>query len=49
VALKSLQGSHSTEFNLLMAGSMITTIPLVGLFIFCQRYFMRGITLTGGK
>ena len=49
VALKSLQGSHSTEFNLLMAGSMITIAPLVALFIFCQRYFMKGITLTGGK
>ncbi len=49
VALKSLQGSHSTEFNLLMAGSMITTIPLLVIFVFCQRYFMRGITLTGGK
>ena len=49
VALKSLQGSHATEFNLLMAGSMITTIPLIVIFIFCQRYFMRGITLTGGK
>jgi ABC-type glycerol-3-phosphate transport system permease component len=49
VALKSLQGSHSTEFNLLMAGSMITTVPLIVLFIFCQRYFIKGITLTGGK
>jgi ABC-type glycerol-3-phosphate transport system permease component len=49
VALKSLQGSHTTEYNLLMAGSMITTIPLVVIFIFCQRYFMRGLTLTGGK
>jgi len=49
VALKSLQGSHATEYNLLMAGTMITTIPLIVVFIFCQRYFMRGITLTGGK
>ena len=49
VALKSLQGSHTTEYNLLMAGSMITTIPLILIFIFCQRYFMKGITLTGGK
>jgi multiple sugar transport system permease protein len=49
VALKSLQGSHTTEYNLLMAGSMITTIPLIVVFIFCQRYFMKGITLTGGK
>lgn len=49
VALKSLQGSHQTEYNLLMAGAMVTTVPLIIIFIFCQRYFMKGITLTGGK
>jgi multiple sugar transport system permease protein len=49
VALRSLQSQHSTQWNLLMAGSVITMMPLIVLFIFCQRYFIKGITLTGGK
>ncbi|AIE87175.1 sugar ABC transporter permease [Fimbriimonas ginsengisoli Gsoil 348] len=49
VALRSLQSSHKTEFHLLMAGSMIVLLPIFLIFLFGQRYFARGITLSGGK
>lgn len=49
VGLRSLQTAHTTERHLLMAGAMLTMLPIAIIFLFCQRYFIRGITLTGGK
>jgi len=37
------------NWGLLMAGSVIATIPLIVLFIFNQRFFVEGIKLTGMK
>jgi ABC-type glycerol-3-phosphate transport system permease component len=33
----------------LMAASVVTLIPVIVLFLFCQRAFVRGITMTGMK
>ncbi len=49
VGLRSLQQAHKTEFGLMMAGSMIVLLPIFLIFFACQRYFIRGITLSGGK
>lgn len=49
VGLRSLQTAHQTEFHLLMAGAMVVLLPIFIIFIACQRYFVRGLTLTGGK
>lgn len=49
VALRSLSTQYGTEFHLLMAGAMIVMTPIVVIFLLCQRYFVRGIALTGGK
>jgi multiple sugar transport system permease protein len=32
-----------------MAGSVILLVPILILFILCQRYYVRGIALTGLK
>jgi multiple sugar transport system permease protein len=32
-----------------MMGSFLTTLPLIVVFLFTQRYFLRGITTTGLK
>ncbi|CAN5570561.1 carbohydrate ABC transporter permease [soil metagenome] len=49
VGLRSLQQAHRTEFHLMMAGSMIVLLPIFLIFFACQKYFIRGITLSGGK
>ncbi|MDR3688723.1 MAG: carbohydrate ABC transporter permease [Fimbriimonas sp.] len=49
VGLRSLQQAHKTDFGLLMAGSMVVLIPIFAIFAVGQKYFARGITLTGGK
>ncbi|RYG37482.1 carbohydrate ABC transporter permease [bacterium] len=49
VGLRSLQTEHQTDFHLMMAGAMLVMAPIVIIFLLCQRYFVRGIALTGGK
>lgn len=43
---QSLEGSWA---NLLMAASLVTLIPLAILFFAAQRYFVKGLLLTGSK
>lgn len=40
---------NRTVWNLVMAGSVLATIPMIVVFIFLQRYFVRGISLAGMK
>ena len=49
VGLRSLQQAHKTDWHLMMAGSCIVLVPIFVVFALCQNYFIRGITLTGGK
>lgn len=35
------------QWNLLMAASTVVTIPMILIFLFGQRYFIRGISLSG--
>lgn len=37
------------NWGLLMAGSVIATVPLIVIFVFNQRFFIEGIKLTGMK
>lgn len=43
LALRSFQSQSSTNWGLLMAGSVISMIPSLLTFIFCQKYFLEGI------
>jgi multiple sugar transport system permease protein len=47
VGLNTLQGQYNTAWTLLMAGSVLALLPVLTVFIFAQRYFIRGITMTG--
>ncbi|MFN8594009.1 MAG: carbohydrate ABC transporter permease [Thermomicrobiales bacterium] len=49
VGLAALRSQYSTSWNLLMAGALISVIPVLVLFIFAQRYFVRGVTSSGLK
>ncbi len=41
------QGRYGNHWNLVMAASMFIVVPVLIIFIFAQRYFIRGIQLTG--
>ncbi len=45
----SATGFHSVNTNTLMAAAMITTLPMLLIFVGAQRYFVQGITMTGIK
>ncbi|MDR1174964.1 MAG: carbohydrate ABC transporter permease [Treponema sp.] len=49
VGIATLLGQYSTRNNLLMAASMLATMPMIALFIFLQRQFIAGIAVTGLK
>lgn len=43
VALASLQGVQSTDYGQLLAGTMLTVLPVLGVFLILQRHFVAGI------
>jgi len=49
VGLSLLNGQHGAESNLLMAGSLISIIPILIVFLFTQKYFEKGLSLGGIK
>jgi multiple sugar transport system permease protein len=49
LGLATFQGAHQTNTNLLMAANVMSMIPVLLLFFFAQRYFIRGIATTGLK
>ena len=49
VMLEAFRGAYHTDWNLLMAGSVIMLIPILIVFIFNQRFFVEGIQLGAVK
>lgn len=49
IGLLAFQRENTTEWTLLMAATLVATIPVVIIFLLGQRYFTRGIALTGLK
>jgi multiple sugar transport system permease protein len=49
LGLATFQGAHTTNTNLLMAANVMSMLPVLLLFFFAQRYFVRGIATTGLK
>ena len=47
VGLRMFQDSFGTNFEQVMAASVIHILPTVLLFFVAQRYFLRGINLSG--
>jgi multiple sugar transport system permease protein len=49
VGIRWFTGRHGTEFHLLMAISVVALLPIIVIFFFAQKQFIRGIALTGIK
>ena len=47
--LATLRGQFTTNFPVLMAGSLLAMLPMVILYLIFQRQFIEGIATTGGK
>jgi multiple sugar transport system permease protein len=49
VGLAFFQGQFVGKWPEMMAGAMVSLVPMITLFVIAQKYFVRGIALTGLK
>ena len=47
--LTSLEGQYMTNYPVLMAGSVVASLPMLVLYLLLQRHFVQGIALSGTK
>jgi multiple sugar transport system permease protein len=47
LGLATFQGAHSTQWTLLMAGNVMSLVPMMVIFFVAQRYFVRSVAATG--
>ena len=51
LGLHQFRATHGggTPWTLMMAAATLVTVPVLILFFFCQRFFVRGVTMSGVK
>jgi multiple sugar transport system permease protein len=49
LGLHTFMGRYSTDWTLLMAASVMVMVPVLVVFVLGQRYFVKGIQMTGLK
>jgi multiple sugar transport system permease protein len=47
LGLQNFQGSHQTNWPVLMAGTVTSQLPVLALFLIAQRFFVRSIATAG--
>jgi multiple sugar transport system permease protein/raffinose/stachyose/melibiose transport system permease protein len=49
VGIANFQGTHGTEYSLIMAGAVIASAPQIAMFLFFREHIVKGIAMTGIK
>jgi multiple sugar transport system permease protein len=49
VGMTTFRLQQTVQWNLLNAGVIISLVPILIIFFFAQKFFIRGITFTGLK
>lgn len=49
LGLSTLQGQYTTAWNQLMAGTVISIVPILVVYLLAQRQFVQGLALSGLK
>ena len=49
IALAGLQGQYVSEWDIIMAGSVVSVLPMLALYIFAQKYVIQGVAASGIK
>jgi multiple sugar transport system permease protein len=47
--LSTLQSANAVRYDLLMAGAVIASVPVLALFVFLQRFIIEGVSRSGVK
>ncbi|MCU1423657.1 MAG: sugar transporter, permease protein, partial [Microbacteriaceae bacterium] len=49
IALAGLQGQYVSDWDVIMAGSVVSILPMLALYIFAQKYVIQGVASSGLK
>jgi multiple sugar transport system permease protein len=49
LALAALQGQYTTRWDVVMAGSVVTILPMLAVYVFAQKYVIQSVAGTGLK
>ncbi|HEY8589707.1 MAG TPA: carbohydrate ABC transporter permease [Naasia sp.] len=49
IALAGLQGQYTTDWDVVMAGSVVSILPMLSLYLFAQKYVVQGVASSGIK
>jgi multiple sugar transport system permease protein len=49
IGLRSFIGQYDAQYAMIMAGSVVSVLPILVIFLLGQRFFVRGIATTGMK
>lgn len=49
VALQALQGQYTTQWDVVMAGSVVSVLPMLALYVVAQKYVVQGVASSGLK
>lgn len=49
LGIRMFVGQYSTDYQLIMAASVLSLIPVLVVYVFCQRYFVQGVATSGLK
>ncbi|MBG6216883.1 multiple sugar transport system permease protein [Arthrobacter sp. CAN_A6] len=47
--LSTLQSANAVRYDLLMAGAVVASVPVLALFVFLQRFIIEGVSRSGVK
>ena len=49
LALAGLQGQYTTQWDVMMAGSVVSILPMLAIYLFAQKYVIQGVASSGIK
>lgn len=49
LALAALQGQYTTDWDVVMAGSVVTILPMLAVYVFAQKYVIQSVAGAGLK
>lgn len=49
IAVAGLQGQYTTDWSVVMAGSVLSILPMLAVYIFAQKYVIQGVASSGLK
>ena len=47
--LAILQGQYIQDWTVIISGALMATLPTIAVFVFLQKYFIKGLTLGSNK